>query len=98
MSAESGWKPNFQDTTSAGKMPVLRMQHFAEGGDAFLVLVHRTDGDADPFWQVVAFHRADDHFALKQGSENRETIVNVHQNKIRCAGNEGEFHRGKFFF
>src|SRR6266536_1843414 len=88
---------------SAGKMPtgptarMAVLQYLAEGADAFLVLVHGADGDADPFRQVVAFHRAHDHFVLKQGAENCETIPNLHQNKICRAGHEWKFHPGKFF-
>jgi len=78
-------------------MPVLQAEYLAKGGDAFLVLIHGADGDADPFRQVVAFHRTHDHFALKQRAKNRETIANLHQNKIRGAGNERKFHRAKFF-
>src|SRR5213082_4071584 len=103
MSAESGCKPNFQDAASADKMPtgptakMAVLQYLAQRGDAFLVLIHGADGDADPFRQVVALHRTHDHFALKQCAKNRETIADLHQDKIRGAGNERKFHRAKFF-
>ena len=104
MSAESGCKPNFQDTASAGKMPtgptakMAVLQYFAQGGDAFLVLLHGADGDADPFGQVVAFHRPDDHFVLKQGAKNRKAIADIHQNKVCGAGNEPKIHCAKLIF
>src|SRR5207248_11335467 len=85
MSAESGCKPNFQDTASAGKMPtgptakMAVLQYFAQGGDAFPVLLHGPDGDADPFGQVVAFHRPDDHFVLKLGGKRRKAIADSHR-------------------
>src|SRR5437868_6313846 len=106
----TGWKPDFQDTASAGKMPtgptgspqrvrpaadrMALLQYLAEGGDAFPVLLRRADGDADPFRQVVAFHCPHDHFALKQGVKNHETIANLHQNKICGARDERKFHCG----
>src|SRR5437016_14672012 len=78
-------------------MPVLQAEYLAKGGDAFPVLMHGADGNADPFRQVVAFHRTHDHFALKECAKNRETVANFHQNKIRGAGDERKFHRAKFF-
>src|SRR5437763_1205193 len=104
MSAESGCKPNFQDAASADKMPtgptakMAVLQYFAQGGDAFPVLLHGADGDADPFGQVVAFHRPDDHFVLKQGAKNRKAIADIHQNKVCGAGNEPKHHCDKLIF
>ena len=54
------------------------LHHFAQRSDAFLVLVYRADGDADPFRQIVTFHRPHDHFALKQSAKNGETVADVH--------------------
>src|SRR5882724_637100 len=72
--------------TSAVRMAML--QYLAQRGDAFLVLIHGADGDADPFRQVVALHRTHDHFALKQCAKDRETIADLHQDKIRGAVTE----------
>ena len=36
-------------TGPTGKMPVLQAEYLAKGGDAFLVLIHGADGNADPF-------------------------------------------------
>src|SRR5215468_8836046 len=66
------------EKATTGKMPVgptaetavLPLHHFAQGGDASSVLLHHADGDADPFRQVVAFHRAHDDFARKQSTKD----------------------------
>ncbi len=76
--------PTVQDACATSRV-------LAKGGDAFLVLIYGANGDADPFRQVVAFHRTHDHFALKQCAENRETIANLHQNKFSGAGHQWSF-------
>src|SRR5438270_744067 len=89
-----------------GETPVLRrrarrsslLHYLAQGGDAFSVLLHRADSNADPFRQVVTFHRAHDDFALEKRAKNREAIADIHENEICRAGNEPQIHRSKFFF
>src|SRR5438067_13694358 len=78
-------------------MPVLQAEYLAKGGNAFPVLMHGADGNADPFRQVVTFHRTHDHFSLKECAKNRETVANFPQNKIRGAGYERQSQRATFF-
>src|SRR6476661_3598915 len=79
-------------------MAVLRVQHLAQSSDASSVLLHRADGNADPFRQVIAFHRAHDDFALEQSAKNREAVADIDENEIRRAGYKWEPHCSKFFF
>src|SRR5437762_13850943 len=78
-------------------MPVLQ-EHFTEGGNASSVLLHRADSDADPFRQVIAFHRPHDDFALEQRTKNRKAVADIKENEICRAGYEPQIHRSKFFF
>ena len=56
LSADSPWTPN--------------LQYFAQRGDAFSILLHCADSDADPFREIVAFHCSDNYLPLKHGTEN----------------------------
>ena len=72
--------------------------HFAQRGDAFSVLLHRADGNTDPFGQVIAFHGSDDDFALEQRAKNRKAVADIHENEICRAGYKPKSHRSNFFF
>ncbi len=46
-------------------------QHFAQRGDAFAILLHRADRNADPLGQIVTFQSAHDDPPLRAVAEKR---------------------------
>src|SRR5713101_9427479 len=53
---------------------ILR-ENFLQRCDAFFVLLHCPDGDADPFRQTVAAKWTDDDFHSEEFFENRRTVA-----------------------
>src|SRR6266446_10624008 len=60
--------------------------------DAFFILLHRSDGNADPFRQVVALKRAHDNFLREQFLKDNCSVADIHHDEICRARYELEFH------
>src|SRR5438874_13087990 len=75
----------------------LIFRNLFQRGDAFLVVFHCSHGNADPFWQLVAFERSHDNFSREQLLKGSDAVTDIYHHKVRCARNKLEFHLSKLF-
>src|SRR5438067_13816819 len=78
-------------------MSILQ-QNFLQGCDAFLVLIHCSNGDPEPLREIVAAERSNNNSSGKQIFENGRSVSDVDENKVACARDKFQFQRPELLF